>query len=120
MNSKQTLTDLKISCYVKHELLKEAKRQLLVCKRLSTKSFESLLTNGLLQNSWILPGVSGKSKRVRANCVLKLLTFPSKDLRNTKLSMPNQTQHCHINKHCIEHNKGVRAECVLKLLTLPC
>ena len=33
--------------------------------------------------------------------------------------MPNQTQHCHINKHCIERNKGVRIDCVLKLLTFP-
>ena len=33
--------------------------------------------------------------------------------------MPNQTQHCHINKHCIERNKGVTADCVLKLLTFP-
>ena len=33
--------------------------------------------------------------------------------------MLNQTQHCHINKHCIEHNKGVRIDCVLKLLTFP-
>ena len=33
--------------------------------------------------------------------------------------MPNQTQHCHINKHHIEHNKRVRADCVLKLLTFP-
>ena len=33
--------------------------------------------------------------------------------------MPNHTQHCHINKHCIERNKGVREDCVLKLLTFP-
>ena len=51
MNSKQTLTDLKQPCYVKLKLSNEAKRQLLVYKKLSTKSFESLLTNRLLQNS---------------------------------------------------------------------
>ena len=45
MNSKQTLTDLKQPCYVKPKLSNEAKRQLLVYKKLSTKSFESLLTN---------------------------------------------------------------------------
>ena len=61
MNLKQTLTDLKQSCYVKLKLSNEAKRQLLVYKKLSTKSFESLLTNRLLQNSCLLPGISGKS-----------------------------------------------------------
>ena len=59
-----------------------------------------------------------RNKGVRADCVLKLLTFPSKDLRNTKLLMKNQTQQCH-NKHYIERNEGVRADCVLKLLTFP-
>ena len=35
------------------------------------------------------------------------------------LSLPNQTQHGHINKHIIERKKEVRADCVLKLLTFP-
>ena len=60
-----------------------------------------------------------RNKGVRADCVLKLLTFPSKDLRNTKLLMQNQTKQCHINKHYIKRNEGVRADCVLKLLTSP-
>ena len=70
------------------------------------------------ENNWV-PSIQKQLVEFKSNCVLKLLTFPLKDLRNTKLSMPNQTQHCHINKHCIERNKGVRADCVLKLLTFP-
>ena len=61
MNSKQTLTDLKQTCYEKLKLSNEAKGEFLVYKKLSTKSFESLLTNRLLQNSCLLPGISGKS-----------------------------------------------------------
>ena len=60
-----------------------------------------------------------RNKEVRADCVLKLFTFPLKDLRNAKLSMPNQSQHWRISKHCIERNKGVRADGALKLLTFP-
>ena len=61
MNSKQTLTDLKQTCYEKLKLSNEAKGEFLVYKKLSTKSFESLLTNRLVQNSCLLPGISGKS-----------------------------------------------------------
>ena len=61
MNSKRTLSDLKQPSYVKIKLSNEAKRQLLVYKKLSTKLFESLLTNRLLQNSCLLPGISGNS-----------------------------------------------------------
>ena len=45
MNSKQTLTDLKQTCYEKLKLSNEAKGEFLVYKKLSTKSFESLLTD---------------------------------------------------------------------------
>ena len=60
-----------------------------------------------------------RNKGVREDCVLKLLIFPFKDLRNTKLSMPNETQQCHINKNCTERNKGVRVDCAFKLFTFP-
>ena len=73
----------------------------------------------IIQTQQISKHCIERNKGVRADCVLKLLTFPLKDLRKTKLSMLHQTQHCHINKHCIERNKGVRADCVLKLLTFP-
>ena len=63
MDSKKTLTDLKQHCYVKFKLSNEAKRQLLVYKKLSTKSFELLSTNRLLQNWCLLPVISGKASQ---------------------------------------------------------
>ena len=88
MNSKQTLTDLKQTCYEKLKLSNEAKGEFLVYKKLSTKSFESLLTNRLLQNSCLLPGISGKSFSTISffrGCYTSWLTSPWSKLSQLNL-----------------------------------
>ena len=88
MNSKQTLAELKKPCYVKLKLSNEAKRLLLVYKKLSTTSFESLLTNSLLQNSCLLSGISGKSFSTMSffrSCYTSWLTSPWSKLSQLNL-----------------------------------